>query len=235
MTVKLRQRDGDLLFGWVNTQQRALRRAQRTPTTLCSEAEYGSRSTVGFLRSGFQDHESSRAWQRNAANELIAGKGAIVAEFFDRGHSRRLSWHNQPQAAALLAALADPDRGFDAVVVGEYERAFFGDQLTQLLPLLAEHGVQLWLPETDGPIDSADPAHQALVMPLGARSRNGKCCALGFRVLAGMQAQTQEQGRYLGGRPPYGYRLVDAGPHPNPAHARWGAGYNASNPIPPLQ
>jgi hypothetical protein len=33
-----------------------------------------------------------------------------------------------------------PDRGFDAVVVGEYEWAFFGDQLTEVLPLLAEHG-----------------------------------------------------------------------------------------------
>jgi hypothetical protein len=37
-----------------------------------------------------------------------------------------------------------------------------------------------------------------------------------------MAAQTLEQGRYLGGRPPYGYRLADAGPHPNKAHAAWG-------------
>src|SRR5689334_5057892 len=27
----------------------------------------------------------------------------------------------------------------------------------------------------------------------------------------------REQGRYLGGRPPYGYQFVDAGPHPNRA------------------
>ncbi len=31
-----------------------------------------------------------------------------------------------------------------------------------------------------------------------------------------------EQGRYLGRRPPYGYRLADAGPHPNRAHAARG-------------
>jgi len=37
-----------------------------------------------------------------------------------------------------------------------------------------------------------------------------------------MAVQTREQGRYLGGRPPYGYRLADAGPHPNKAHAAWG-------------
>lgn len=37
-----------------------------------------------------------------------------------------------------------------------------------------------------------------------------------------MAAQAREQGRYLAGRPPYGYRLVDAGPHPNRAHAAWG-------------
>jgi len=151
MTVKSRQRDGDLLSGWVNTQQRGLRRTQRTPTNPILRggvrfAFYGRVSTEDF-----QDHESSRSWQRNAANELIAGKGAIVAEFFDRGYSQRLAWTNRPQAAALLAALADPDRGFDAVVIGEYERAFFGDQLTEVLPLLAAHEVQLWLPEPTVP------------------------------------------------------------------------------------
>jgi hypothetical protein len=48
------------------------------------------------------------------------------------------------------------------------------------------------------------------------------------RVLAAMQAQAHEQGRYLGGRPPYGFRLVDAGPHPNRAHAGLGASVSAA-------
>jgi hypothetical protein len=43
-----------------------------------------------------------------------------------------------------------------------------------------------------------------------------------IRVSTAMATQVREQGRYQGGRPPYGYRLVDAGPHPNRAHAAWG-------------
>jgi site-specific DNA recombinase len=47
-----------------------------------------------------------------------------------------------------------------------------------------------------------------------------------------MQAQVRDQGRYRGGRPPYGYRLVDAGPHPNAAHARWGRRLQRLEPDP---
>ena len=47
-----------------------------------------------------------------------------------------------------------------------------------------------------------------------------------------MAAQTREEGRYLGGRPPYGYRLADAGPHPNKAHAAWGRRAHRLEPDP---
>ena len=39
------------------------------------------------------------------------------------------------------------------------------------------------------------------------------------RVRMTMAAQAGIEDRFLGGRPPYGYMLVDAGPHPNPAKA----------------
>jgi site-specific DNA recombinase len=39
------------------------------------------------------------------------------------------------------------------------------------------------------------------------------------RVRTAMASQTQVDGRYLGGRPPYGYTLADLGPHPNSAKA----------------
>jgi len=43
------------------------------------------------------------------------------------------------------------------------------------------------------------------------------------RVRASMASQTQHQGRFLGGRPPYGYRLGEVGPHLNPRKAADGA------------
>lgn len=155
----------------------------------------------------------------------------IVAEYFDAGCSRELSWYERPRPAALLAALPDPDRGFDAIVVGEYERAFATDQLERMAPMLQRHGVQVWIPEAGGPVEVGSPMHRALVMVLGAQSQSEVLRAR-HRTLAAMHAQASRQGRYLGGRPPYGYRLVDARPHPNHAHARWGRRQQRLDPDP---
>ena len=61
------------------------------------------------------------------------------------------------------------------------------------------------------------------MLALGFQSRR-EITRTKIRVRTAMAAQTREQGRYLGGRPPYGYRLAGAGPHPNQAHAVWGGG-----------
>jgi hypothetical protein len=85
----------------------------------------------------YQDRASSQHWQHGAATDLIAEHGQIVAEYFAEGISRRMAWPDRRQAARLLAAIADPARTFDAIVVGEYERAFTGQQLDQLTPSCA--------------------------------------------------------------------------------------------------
>ncbi|WP_219419125.1 recombinase family protein [Pseudonocardia nigra] len=162
-------------------------------------AFYGRTSTIGH-----QDRASSRGWQREAADSLVAGHGAVTVEFFDPGCSRRLPWSARPEAAALLAELSSADRRFDAVVIGEYERAFYGDQFARVSALLGRFGVQVWLPEAGGPVDPGDPIHRALVTVLGAQSQR-EVLRSRHRVLAAMRTQAREQGRYLGGRPPYGY------------------------------
>jgi hypothetical protein len=54
---------------------------------------------------------------------------------------------DRPEAAALLATAADPGREFDAVVVGEYERAFHSDQFREVVSGLNAPAVAVWLPE----------------------------------------------------------------------------------------
>jgi site-specific DNA recombinase len=65
-----------------------------------------------------------------------------------------------------------------------------------------------------------------------ARSRNGRFCGHGIGCWRPCARRRGEQGRYLGGRPPYGYRLVDAGPHPNRTHAGWGRRLRRLDPDP---
>jgi hypothetical protein len=52
-----------------------------------------------------------------------------------------------------------------------------------------------------------------------------------LRVANAMRAHAQA-GRWLGGRPPCGYRIVDAGPHPNPSKAASGARLHQLAPDP---
>jgi site-specific DNA recombinase len=179
-------------------------------------AFYGRVSTEDY-----QDPVTSRARQLGQAAALTAGYGQIVAWYFDVGQSRVLPWARRPQAAALVAAMADPGRGFDAIVTGEYERAFYGHQYSLMAPLFEHYAVQLWMPEAGGPVDFRREDHEEAMVMLGVRSKQ-EITRTRIRVRTAMAAQTREQGRYLGGRPPYGYRLADAGPHPNRAHAAWG-------------
>lgn len=53
-----------------------------------------------------------------------------------------------------------------------------------------------------------------------------------IRVRAAMTAQARTEGRFLSGRPPYGYRLADAGPHRNPGKASHGQRLHRLEPDP---
>jgi Site-specific recombinases, DNA invertase Pin homologs len=199
--------------------------ADRDPagdTLLAWAKRSGSRSATECRKSGLrfafygrvstedrQDPETSRVRQRDQAAALVGGHGRIVAEYFDVGQSRVLPWARRPESAALVAAMADPDRGFDAIVVGEYERAFCGNQFSLMAPLFDHYGVQLWMPEVGGPVDFRAEGHEQLMIGLGIQSKR-EITRTRIRVSTAMATQVREQGRYQGGRPPYGYRLVDA-------------------------
>ena len=83
------------------------RRPGGSPGESLRFAFYGRVSTEDW-----QDPGSSRMRQREQAGALVRGHGMIVAEFFDVGESRSVAWARRPQAAALVAQLADPGRGW---------------------------------------------------------------------------------------------------------------------------
>jgi hypothetical protein len=157
-------------------------------STLVLWAERAGRRRAGGLAGGglrfafygrvstedWQDPESSRVRQWEQAESLVRGHGSIAAEFFDVGESRSVAWGRRPQAAALVAALADPDRG-----------------------------VPLWVPEVGGPIDPKNEAHDLVMSVFGGMSK-GERNRIKIRVKAAMGAQATDEGRFLGGRPPYG-------------------------------
>lgn len=166
-----------------------------------------------------QDPETSRAWQLTRAKALIEPHGGqVVAEYFDAGQSRSMPWQRRPQARALLDGLKNPNREFDAVVIGEPQREFYGNQFGNTFPLFVHYDIPLWVPEVGGPIDPNNEAHDLIMSVFGGMSK-GERNRIKVRVRTAMAALAVMEGRFLGGRPPYGYRLVDLGEHPNPAKA----------------
>lgn len=169
-----------------------------------------------------QDPDASREWQLHRARLLIDPQGGeIVRQFFDLGHSRSKPWSRRPAATELLEALRDTNRGFSAVVVGEPQRAFYGSQYSLVSPLFNEYGVGLWVPEVGGPIDFENDGHDAIMQAFAGMSRAERN-RIKIRVRSAMAAQTALDGRWQGGRPPYGYLLADVSPHPKPAKAALG-------------
>ncbi|GAA3543289.1 hypothetical protein GCM10022419_024320 [Nonomuraea rosea] len=116
-------------------------------------------------------------------------------------------------------------------MVGEPQRAFYGNQFGNTFELFNHYGVPLWVPEVGGAIDPTNEAHELIMLMFGGISK-GERNRIKMRVRTTMEAQAKIEGRFLGGRPPYGYRLMDAGPHPNPSKAADGKRLHRLEPDP---
>ena len=79
----------------------------------------------------------------------------------------------------------------------------------------------LWVPELGGPVDIDNDGHYMALSNYGTMSRAERNRTR-LRVANAVRAHAKA-GRWLGGRPPYGYRIADAGPHPSPSKAASGA------------
>ena len=172
-----------------------------------SFAFYGRISTEEL-----QDPASARRMQMDAAQRLIGVHGEIVEEYFDIGESRSRPWKQRPEALRLLNDIANPERRWQAIVVGAADRAWHGNQFSQMQPAFEAHGIELWIPEIGGRYDETNVSHDVLLSMSGVMSKAERQ-KVKARVRDTMASQVKDTGRWQGGRPPFGYKVVDAGKH----------------------
>jgi site-specific DNA recombinase len=177
-----------------------------------------------------QDPADSLRWQMDTAARLVAPHGEIVTTYHDIDKSRSLPWDRRPEASRILRELKNPNRGWDALVIAEPQRAFSGTQFEGILFQFAHYGVGLWIPELGGAVDINNDGHYMALSNYGTMSRAERNRTR-LRVTNAVRAHARA-GRWLGGRPPYGYRLVDLGPHSNPSKAASGARLHELEPDP---
>jgi site-specific DNA recombinase len=96
----------------------------------------------------------------DATTPVQAHDGRIVAEYFDVYPDRLTALRHRRRARHLLHAIEDGQRRFDAIVIGDSRTALTAMQYDGLLWLCTQHGLQLWLPEIDQPVDPDSDVHQ---------------------------------------------------------------------------
>ncbi|MGY5013407.1 hypothetical protein ACWCY6_35880 [Streptomyces sp. 900105755] len=114
-----------------------------------------------------------------------------------------LPWQRRPRANELLQAFRNPHRAFHAVVSGEPQRTFYGNQFGNTVLVFVHFRVPLWVPEIGGPSDPDNEAHDLVMSVFGGMSK-GERNRIKIRVRTAMSSQAQPQDRHLGERPPYG-------------------------------
>lgn len=192
-----------------------------------AETDLGPIGPVAFYwrvsTDDMQDPVASRQRQLARATQLVEPLGGtIVREYSDIGVSRSLPWAARDGARTLLADLKDPGRGFNAVAVGEGDRSFFGDQLAMIWPQFDAAQVDLYIPDIGGKYDAHELVSKALMALVGLWSEQ-EIEATRRRVRETMAAAVTRDGRFMGGRAPYGYQAVDSDiPHTHPRKAAEG-------------
>ncbi len=114
-----------------------------------------------------QDPTSSRNWQLARARQVIEPPAARSSTSSSTSGSLgrcRGSADRRPPGCSRRSRTRD--RGFDGVVIGEPQRAFYGNQFGLTFPVFVHYGVGLWVPEVGGAVDPGSDAHDLVMSPL---------------------------------------------------------------------
>ena len=108
----------------------------------------------------------------------MSGLARVLLAEGDRDGAARLTrdaWRSDELSERLetdvLETFRDPNRGFDAVVIGEPQRAFYGNQFGLTFPVFVHYGIGLWVPEVGGAVDPGSEAHDLVMSLYGGMSK----------------------------------------------------------------
>ncbi|SEE12817.1 hypothetical protein SAMN05216533_1455 [Streptomyces sp. Ag109_O5-10] len=73
-----------------------------------------------------------------------------------------LPWQRRPRANELLPALRNPHRAFHAVVTGEPQRTFYGNQFDNTFPAFVRFRIPLWVDRHAPPVPPVSRDGRAL-------------------------------------------------------------------------
>jgi site-specific DNA recombinase len=109
---------------------------------------------AAYLRTSTEDDqapEDSRRWQLALAEQLIASVGGqIVAVYHDIDVSRSVPWSLRAEASRLLDDAADKSRAWEALVIGEPQRAFLARSFNSSSPCSATTASSCGCPKSAG-------------------------------------------------------------------------------------
>jgi DNA invertase Pin-like site-specific DNA recombinase len=143
-----------------------------------------------------QEPEASRARQIAKASTILPPSAQIVADYFDIGDTRALPWPRRPETGRLLRELRSGTNAWDAIVVGEFTRAFGAPiQYSTTYPLFQHFGIELWLPEIGGRVDLSSATTEMLLGMLGGTSKQERDL-IRVRVRDGMTVLAEMGGRH---------------------------------------
>ena len=103
-------------------------------------------------------------------------------------------------------------------MIGEYERAFYGNQFASMAPLFEHYGIQLWMPEVGGRVDWHAEDHEQTMVALGLSSKREIT-----RTRVRVRAVTAT------GRWPNGAHPADPARHREITHFLWGCVHCAAS------
>ena len=116
-------------------------------------------------------------------------------------------------------------------MIGEPQRAFYGNQFGLTFPVFVHYGVELWVPEVGGAVDPGSDAHELVMSLYGGMSKGER-----NRIKTRVRSRWQRRPRSRAASSAAGRRtaivLADAGPHPNPAKAADGQRLHRLEPDP---